>query len=178
MIVAKWNSRSVTVPTLSRGLLLFIANHFGLQEDTTKSVTLFTQYKHDDTLFHCHTNDCGGLPWYDWVMMLYSDPNHPGQQFSCPARLMAVVKDDNDPNGVYHPILQWADNRTMRDSVLFDEYVFNHDLNPDEATSFHVHLADSIERPIFVIECESETEKKILVANDPETWATKFHKIL
>ena len=81
MIVAKWNSRSVIAPTLSRGLLLFIASHFGLQEDATESVTLFTQYKRDDTLFRCHPNYRGGLPWYDWVMMLYSDANHPGQQF-------------------------------------------------------------------------------------------------
>ena len=51
-------------------------------------------------------------------------------------------------------------------------------MNPDEGTSFHVHLADSIERPIFVVDCELENEKKILAANDPDTWATKFHNML
>ena len=110
-------------------------------------------------------------------MMLYSDPNHPGQQFSCPARLMAVVRDNGDPDMVYHPILQWAANWTMNDSVLFDEYVFTHTLNPDDAASFNVHPAESIEKPVFVIDCESENESKVLVAHDPDVWGSLFHKI-
>ena len=176
-IIAKWNSRSAVPPTLSRGLLRFIANHFGLQQDAAKSVTLYTQYKRDDTMFCCHPNYRGGLPWFDWVMMLYSDPNHPGVQFSCPARLMAVVRDNTDPEMVYHLILQWAANCTINDSVLFDEYVFAHDMNPDDPTSFNVRPADSIEKPVFVIDCESENEEKVLVAHDPDVWGSLFHKI-
>ena len=107
-------------------------------------------------------------------MMLYSDPNHPNQQLQCPARLMAIVQDDDDETNEFHPVVQWAGHRTNNDSVLFDEYVFQHDLNPDEPTSFNVHPSASIEKPVFVIDCESEDDNKILVATDPEEWADCF----
>ena len=177
-ILVNWKSRSAVEPKASPGLIRFIANHFGLHQDATKSVTLYTQYKRGNTTFRCHPSYRGGLPWFDWVMMLYTDPNFPDQQLSCPARLMAIVRDNTDPDNIYHPILQWAENRTMNDSVLFDEYVFTHPLNPDDPSSFNVHPSDSIERPVFVIDCESETEAKVLVAREPEDWGSLFHTIV
>ena len=174
MIVAKWNTQSAVTPMVSPGLLHFIVHEFGLLNNPTKSVTLYTQYKRDDTIFRCHPNYRGGAPWYDWVMMLYSNPNHPNQQLHCPARLMAIVQDDDDETNEFHPVVQWAGHRTNNDSVLFDEYVFQHDLNPDKPTSFNVHPSASIEKPVFVIDCESEDDNKILVATDPEEWADRF----
>ena len=44
----------------------------------------------------------------------------------------------------------------------FDEYVFEHDVNPKNANSFSVHPADSIECPVFVIDSESEDDCKIV----------------
>ena len=44
-------------------------------------------------------------------------------------------------------------------------------------TTFSVHDVDSIEKPIFVVDCESEEQQKILVAHDVEEWHSKFHVV-
>ena len=90
---------------------------------------------------------------------------------------MAVVQDNNNVGNIYHSVLQWAGQQTMNDSVLFDEYVFKHDVNPENANSFSVHPADSIECPIFVIDSESEDDHKILVFEDRNLGADMFHKV-
>ena len=112
-------SRSAERPTLSHGLLQFLVDHFGLRDDRTKSLTLYTQYKCNNTTFWCHPNYRGSFTLFDWVMMLYTDVNYPNQTLRCPARLMVVVQDNSDAGNIYHPVLQWAGQRTMSESVLF-----------------------------------------------------------
>ena len=109
--------------------------------------------------------------------MLYTDGNNLNEQLRCPARLMAIVQDNSQPGNVYHPVLQWAGHRTKNDSVLFDEYVFEHDVNPNDTTSSNIHSADSIQGPVFVIDSECKDVHRILVAHDRDTWADMFHSI-
>ena len=58
---------------------------------------------------------------------------------------------------------------------MFDEYVFEHKVNPEASTSFNVHPAHSIEGPVFVIDSESADSHRILVAHDWDTWADLVH---
>ena len=94
-IVVEWNTRSESLPSLSNGLLRFIVREFDLAAQPNKSVTLYTQYKRNGTTFRCHPCYRGGEPWYDWMMLMYTDDNYPNQALSCPARLMAVVVDND-----------------------------------------------------------------------------------
>ena len=110
-------------------------------------------------------------------MMLYTSNRRPGVTLSCPARLMAIVCDNSDSENIYYPILQWAKNPTRMGSVLFDEYEFDHKLDPNDKNSFSIHTVESIERPIFVIDCESNDQQRILVAHDPDEWGKEFHSI-
>ena len=107
-------------------------------------------------------------------MLMYTDDNHPDQVLTCPARLMGIIVEDGVVPIVYHPIVQWAGDRTLVDSVLFDEYDFEHTIHTESPASFNVHDAESIERPIFVIDCEIDDHKKILVAKDVDEWANMF----
>ena len=173
LISAQWNTRANPSPTLCDGILYFIVNHFGMTNENAKKVTFYTQYERNQVKFRCHPL-YRGVPWYDWVMLLYSDDNHPNEELQCPARLMGIVVEDDTVPIVYHPIVQWAGNRTNVDSVLFDEYDFEHAIDPKGPESFSVHDVESIERPIFVIDCETENHKKILVAKDVDEWANMF----
>mmetsp|Transcript_37515 Transcript_37515/g.52900 ORF Transcript_37515/g.52900 Transcript_37515/m.52900 type:complete len:82 (+) Transcript_37515:188-433(+) len=74
----------------------------------------------------------------------------------------------------YYPIVQWAGERTNVDSVLFDEYDFVHTLNTEDPNSFNVHDVDSIERSVFVIDCEEDAHRKILVAKEKDKWTDYF----
>ena len=65
----------------------------------------------------------------------------------------------------------------MKDSVLFDEYIFEHEVNPEALTSFNVYPADSIEGPVFVIDSESADSQQILVTHDQDIWTDKFHNV-
>ena len=105
---------------------------------------------------------------------MYMDDNYPNQALTCPARLMAVVVENDAPNKVYHPIVQWAGNWTYNDSVLFDEYAFDHKIDNDDMNLFHRHDVNSIEQPVFVIDCETANHNFVLVASDPEQWCEKF----
>ena len=107
-------------------------------------------------------------------MLIYTDANYPGQVLSCPARLMAVVSVDGEEPKKYYPLVQWAGERTFVDSVLFDEYNFVHTLNTDDPNAFNVHDVGSIERPVFVIDCEQDGHQKVLVAKDKDEWAELF----
>ena len=170
----KWNTKSEVLPVLPNGLLRFIARTYELKDNPARYITLFTQYCRNKVLFRCHPDFRGGGPWYDWMMMQYEDPNNPRNVLSCPARLMAVVVDSTDQNKVYQPIIQWAGNRTTADSVLFTEYDFDHRNNDFEMNTFSIHDVMSIERPIFVIDCETDNHNKILVAADPDKWSEMF----
>ena len=122
-IVVEWNTCSESIPSLSAGMVRFIVCEFDLAAQPNKSVILYTQYKRNGTTFHCHPCYRGGEPWYDWMVLMYMDDNYPNQALTCPVRLMAVVVENDAPNKVYHPIVQWAGNGTYNDSVLFDEYM-------------------------------------------------------
>ena len=159
---------------LTDSLTRFIVQHFGLQNNAGTSVTLYTEYKRNDTLFRCHPDYRGLGPWYDWFMLMYVDDNQPDVVLSCPARLMAIVCVDGVEPKKYHPIVQWAGNRTFVDSVLFDEYDFVHTMDTDDINSFSVHDVDSIERPVFVVDCEEDNHQKILVAKEQDDWAESF----
>ena len=101
LVMSQWKTKMEKKPSISKGLLLFITDHFGLMNDPTKTVTLYTQYYRNNTLFRCHPSFNSGLPWYDWVMMLYTSNRRPGVTLSCPARLMAIVCDNSDSENIY-----------------------------------------------------------------------------
>ena len=144
-----------------------------MTNENAKKVTFYTQYERNQVRFRCHPL-YRGVPWYDWVMLLYSDDNHPDVALTCPARLMGIVVEDGIVPIVYHPIVQWAGDRTNVDSVLFDKYDFEHTIDTDSPESFNVHDVESIDRPIFVIDCEVANHNKILVAKDVDEWASMF----
>ena len=174
VLTVKWNTRSEAIHTISPGLARCIVREFDLQANPEKSVTLHTQYKRNEVLFRCHPNFRGNGPWYDWLMLMYTDDDYPDQVLSCPARLMAIVTVDGEEPTKYYPIVQWAGERTFVDSVLFDEYNFEHTLDTDDPNSFNVHDVDSIEKRVFVIDCEQDGHEKILVAKDKDEWADLF----
>ena len=103
--------------------------------------------------------------------MLYQDEAYPGQTLTCPARLMAIVKDPSCDDPVYQPVVQWAGERTHCDSVLFDEYNF---VESNDINSYNVHSVESIDKPVFVVDCETHNHNKIIVAHEPNTWPNKF----
>jgi hypothetical protein len=174
VLTVKWNTRSEAIHTISPGLARFIVREFGLQTDADKSVTLYTHYKRNDVLFRCHPNFQGNGQWYDWMMLMYTDDNYPNQVLSCPARLMAVVSVDGEEPRKFYPIVQWAGERTFVNSVLFDEYNFVHTLDTNDPDSFNLHDVESIDRPVFVIDCEQDEHEKILVAREKDEWADLF----
>ena len=96
----KWNSKSVIISKLPRGLLYFIVHTFELNENPAKYIILFTQYNWNGVLFWCHPDFRGRGPWYDWMMIQYEDPNNLHQPLSCLAQLMEVVVDSTDQNKV------------------------------------------------------------------------------
>ena len=106
VVKVKWTTRGAKKPVLSNGLTHFIVQHFGLQTDADKSVTLYTEYKRNDTLFRCHPDYCSLGPWYDWCMLMYVNNSQPDVVLLCPAQLMTIVCVDGVDPKKYHPILQ------------------------------------------------------------------------
>ena len=44
-------------------------------------------------------------------------------------------------------------------------------LKTDDINAFSVHNVDSIERLVFVVDCEEDEHQKILVAKEQDDWA-------
>ena len=102
-----------------------------------------------------------------------------GNESMLPVRFQTFIKDpDSDTPDLVHPVIQWCQRATSRNSVLFKEYKFLHDTGGNSMQSYRCHPADFIERPCVVyapLLRQNETPKGwVMVAVDFDKWAELF----
>ena len=174
----KWVTRSHGLCTLPGELIKFIVAEFKMEDGPrVRTVQGFTQYSRNKITFRAHPNyRSEGKAWYDWAYMAYEMDN--GLVSHLPVRFAAFIKDlDEDPHTI-HPIVQWSTKRTSRNSVLFSEYHFPHDLEGNTMASFQRHPAACIQRPCWAFaplaNKKIHPKNFVMVSVDREHWAKEF----
>jgi hypothetical protein len=177
--VCTWHTRSKGLCRLAPGLIQFLVSHFRLaQGNTVRTLHGFTQYKHNGHQYRCHPNyRSENRGWYDWAFMRYQTAG--GNESMLPVRFQTFIKDiDSDDPDLVHPVIQWCQRATARNSVLFKEYEFAHDRDGNTMKSFRCHPVDCIERPCMVyaplLRPNNDPKDWIMVAVDYDQWAELF----
>ena len=176
--ISKWTTRSHGICTVPAELITFLVAEFNMASGSeVRRLKGYTQYKRNDITFRAHPNyRSEGKAWHDWAMMAFT--NHNDIEDELPVRFATFISDmDNNPN-VFHPNVQWCTRATGRDSALFHEYEFPHDLDGNQRSSYSRHPAACITRPCMVfaplIGKETNPKNFVMLAVDREDWAEKF----
>ena len=119
-------------------------------------VTFCTEYVRAGTRYRCHPRYGKHGAYYDWN---YDD----GVDYPC--KLIACVPGEENGFEGYHLIIQESTEKLQSGSILFDDYVFSHDLVKIDA--------DCIQGQCFVVE-STITANKISLAVDKKYWPDYF----
>ena len=65
VVQVEWNTRSKFDIHLPDDLQQFLVKEYNLEIVNDKTLTIYTQYKHNGVLYRCHPNYRGDGPWYD-----------------------------------------------------------------------------------------------------------------
>ena len=141
-------------------LMQFICHHFG------RHVQLCTEYVREEFVFRCHPCYQSNGPIFDWMNVVFEHKTNKSKTQTCPCRLAAVVLHTTNEDR-FQLVVQCAQNRTGRDSVLFQEWHWS--------KQYSVISPATIEGPCFVVSIKDDTST-ILQTKSRHLWPTEFIK--
>jgi hypothetical protein len=152
--------------TYDADVATFIQSHYMSMNGIT-TIHCCTEYMHDQVVMRCHPSYQGEGPWFDWVSVHFEACTFNGKSFpegNYPCKVMAVVpKQHNALLEETEVIVQSAQSRTYKDSVLFVEW--------ELMVGYHVVAVSSIVDSLFVLELGSN---RIAVALSYSEWPSCF----
>ena len=141
-------------------LMQFICHHFG------RHVQLCTEYVREEFVFQCHPCYQSNGPIFDWMNVVFEHKTNKSKTQTCPCRLAAVVLHTMNEDR-FQLVVQCAQNRTGRDSVLFQEWHWS--------TQYSVISPATIEGTCFVVSIKDDTSTT-LQTKSHHLWPTEFIK--
>jgi hypothetical protein len=144
----------------------FIQHHY-MATNNISTIHCCTEYMYNHLLMRCHPCYQGEGPWFDWVSVYFEACTFNGKAFpegNYPCKVMAILpKQHNAFLEETAVIVQSAESRTGKDSVLFVEWKLMEE--------YHIVAPGSIVESLFVLELESN---KIAVALSYTEWPSCF----
>jgi hypothetical protein len=147
-------------------VVTFIQHHY-MSTNNISTINCCTEYMYNQLLMRCHPSYQGEGPWFDWVSVYFEACTFNGKAFpegNYPCKVMAILpKQHNAFLEETAVIVQSAESRTGKDSVLFVEWKL--------MEGYHIVAPGSIVESLFVLELESN---KIAVALSYTKWPSCF----
>ena len=121
-----WLTRSYHKHSIKFGVVgRLVAEHGAMEYGVERRIYGFTKCRIGKWLIHCHPNERGKGPWYDWVMI--KRRRHDTVVYD-PARVASFFINEDDKDRKLQAIVQFSGPKIPEtSSVLFDIYEFNAD---------------------------------------------------
>ena len=174
MVNLSWLTQSYHKHTIKPGVVgCLVAQHGVMEVGTKRRIYCFTKCRIGKWLVHCHPNERGKGPWYDWVMVKKNDG---GVVSSIPARVASFFINEDDKDRKLRVAVQFAGTKmTQTSSVLFDIYEFaaNDPANEEgQVGTYECINYTSIEKAVYAKVSSDLT--KVVVVRDREKWGEAF----
>ena len=171
-VEVEWITKSHFAHNIKHGLVgCFLAQHGVMQCGVERCIYGFTKCRVGKWLIHCHPNERGMGPWYDWVVV---KTQRRGAVVYVPARLASIFINEDDAERKLRAVVQFAGRKLpVESSVLFDIYEFDADKDGEPVGSYECVEYESIVKAVYAK--VSSDLKKVLVTRDREKWAEDFY---
>ena len=175
MVNVDWIAQSFHEHKLKDGLAgCLVAQHGELEQGKERRIYCFTKCRIGRWLVHCHPNERGKGPWYDWVMVKKNGPG--GCVRYVPARVASFFINEDDQEMKLQIVVQFVGQHNPKaSSVLVDIYKFSADdpsKNGDQAGTYDCVDYQDIVKAVYAKVSSDLT--KVVVVKDQEEWADAF----
>ena len=150
-----------------------VMQHGAMEIGVERRIFCFTKCRIGKWLIHCHPNERGKGPWYDWILVRR---NRGGVVEDVPARVGSFfINEDDRERNLCVAVMFVGEKVPVASSVLFDIYNLQvDDPNTDEGQLGNYVCVD-IRRVVKAIYAKVSSDlTKVLVARDRETWGEAF----
>jgi len=123
------------------------------------NIIFCTEYVRAGTRYRCHPKYGKFGAYYDWLLVKYDD----GMDYPC--KLIACIPGKENGFDGYDLIIQETTEKLQSGSILFDDYVFSHDLVKIDA--------NCVQGQCFVVESAIHLDR-VSLAVDKKYWPDLF----